>query len=214
MPLPVCSRQAEAVIIAHIVKLRRLVAEGNSPENLRGQKAARGDYPRCGTALGAVGAEDGVAVVAAALRDSASDILDSELAVRLILPLRMPEARAVDSEELVRVISPASNFLPPLDSELAVRESLPMAARRGVLTPPLAASFVESLDAVLESRAPSVRGTLASALDVLPSRPPMATLLRRSELIWLSPIAMCSDPSALDVLRFLNIIVWGGMSVY
>ena len=151
MPLPVCSRQAEAVIIAHIVKLRRLVAEGNSPENLRGQKAARGDYPRCGTALGAVGAEDGVAVVAAALRDSASDILDSELAVRLILPLRMPEARAVDSEELVRVISPASNFLPPLDSELAVRESLPMAARRGVLTPPLAASFVESL--MLSSKA-------------------------------------------------------------
>ena len=156
MPLPVCSRQAEAAIIAHIVTLRRHVAEGNAPENLRGQKIARGEYLRCGTTLGAVCAEDGVAVAVAALRDSASDILDSELAVRLILPLRMPEARAVDSEELVRVISPASNFLLPIDSELAVRESLPMAARRGVLPPTLAASLDESLDAVLESLAPSV----------------------------------------------------------
>lgn len=117
-----------------------------------GKEIRRGLHLRCGTPLEAADADEEITL--AALRESAADKLESELAVRLSLLLREPVARPVDSEEPVRVIWPLYIFLLLPDSALPVRESLPMAARRG-LPPAPAASCDESLEAVRESLEPS-----------------------------------------------------------
>lgn len=130
-----------------------------------------------------------------ARRESASDLLESELAVRESFPLRNPGPRPVDSEELVRVIPPPSYVLRP-DSgpDIRSRDNLAIAARE-VRVPALPESCEDSLEAVLSSLPPSCCTGPASTLDVRSRRPPMFTLLRRSATL---PSLI---PSALEVLR-------------